>query len=179
MSDNSNVATLGGGCFWCLDAVFVELKGVTEVISGYSGGKEDNPTYEDIGKGKTGHAEAVQVKFDPDIISFKEILEIFFFTHDPTTLNRQGNDIGTQYRSAIFYHSDNQLKIANELIIKLDDEKVYDNPIVTEISKFEKFYRAEAYHQNYFNQNSTQPYCQFVISPKVTKFREKYFDKLK
>lgn len=164
--------TLGAGCFWCVEAVFQRVKGVQKVVSGYSGGEISNPTYREVVSGLTGHAEVVQVTFDPKVISLAQILEVFWKTHDPTTLNRQGADVGTQYRSAIFYHNDNQRDIALNLKKKLNDEKVWNKPIVTEISPFKRFYRAEDYHQNYFNQNPNQGYCQFVIIPKLEKFRK-------
>jgi peptide-methionine (S)-S-oxide reductase len=173
------IATLGGGCFWCVEAVYDKLKGVQTAVSGYSGGEKDNPTYEEICTGKTGHAEVVQIKFNPDFISFREILEVFFSTHDPTTLNRQGNDIGTQYRSVIFYHSEEQKVIAEEIIEELGNSGKWSKPIVTELSAFKKFFEAEPYHQNYFKLNASQPYCRVVIEPKVNKFKELYLDKLK
>ncbi len=181
MSAETNLEniTLGGGCFWCIEAVFSELKGVQTAVSGYSGGKVVNPTYEQVCSGTTGHAEVVQVKFDSEVISFKEILEVFFTVHDPTTLNRQGNDIGNQYRSAIFYHSENQKRIAKEVINELELSKKWSNPIVTELKPFDKFYKAEDYHQNYFKLNTSQPYCKVVIEPKVNKFRKLYLNQLK
>jgi peptide-methionine (S)-S-oxide reductase len=177
--ENYEITTLGGGCFWCIEAVFSELKGVQTAVSGYSGGKGDNPTYEQVCSGTTGHAEVVQIKFDPEVISFKEILEVFFSVHNPTTLNRQGNDIGTQYRSAIFYHSENQKQIAKEVINELELSKKWGNPIVTEVTPFDKFFEAEDYHQNYFKLNASQPYCKVVIEPKVSKFRKLYLNQLK
>ena len=173
------ITTLGGGCFWCIEAVFVELKGVQTAVSGYSGGKTDNPTYEQICSGKTGHAEVVQVTFDSNIVSFKEILEVFFTVHDPTTLNKQGNDVGTQYRSVIYYHSDKQKEIAQETIEELVKSARWSNPVVTELRPIEKFFEAEAYHQNYFKINSSQPYCKVVIEPKVNRFRKLYLNQLK
>ena len=173
------ITTLGGGCFWCIEAVFVELKGVQTAVSGYSGGKTDNPTYEQICSGKTGHAEVVQVTFDSNIVSFKEILEVFFTVHDPTTLNKQGNDVGTQYRSVIYYHSDKQKEIAQETIEKLEKSARWSNTVVTDLSPIEKFFEAESYHQNYFKINSSQPYCKVVIEPKVNKFRKLYLNQLK
>jgi len=170
-------ATFGGGCFWCTEAVYLALKGVETVESGYSGGETDNPTYGQISSGRTGHAEVVQITFNPSIISYKEILEIFFATHDPTTLNRQGADVGTQYRSIILYHSEEQKQTALKTIIKLKNE--YKNPIVTQIEPYKKFYIAEDYHQNYYEDNRGQPYCRMVIDPKMQKFYEKYRDKLK
>jgi peptide-methionine (S)-S-oxide reductase len=172
-------ATLGAGCFWCVEAVFDDLRGVTDVVSGYSGGTTENPTYKEVCSETTGHAEVAQITFDPEVISFKEILQVFFAVHDPTTLNRQGNDIGTSYRSAIFYHDDEQKRVAEEVIKEVTDEGVYDNPIVTEVTPFEKFWPAENYHQEYFANNPTQPYCAAVVAPKVAKFRKKFVDRLK
>jgi peptide-methionine (S)-S-oxide reductase len=172
------VATLGGGCFWCLEAVFEQLIGVEKVVSGYSGGTVDNPTYRQVTTGTTGHAEVVQVTFNPQTISYGEILEVFFTIHDPTTLNRQGADLGPQYRSAIFYHSPEQEATAREKIRSFA-AKVWDDPIVTEVSPLSDFYVAEDYHQEYYRNNRGQPYCQVVIAPKVTKFRKKYADRLK
>ncbi|MBS4057566.1 MAG: peptide-methionine (S)-S-oxide reductase MsrA [Bacteroidales bacterium] len=166
--------TLGAGCFWCVEAVFQRVNGVINVVSGYSGGKISNPTYKEVCSGLTGHAEVVQVSFDPTVISLTKILEIFWKTHDPTTLNRQGADSGTQYRSVIFYHSNAQLETASALKQKLDEAKVWEKPIVTEIAKFDRFYLAEDYHQEYFENNADQPYCRFVIIPKLEKF-EKIF----
>jgi len=176
---NLKTTTLGGGCFWCIEAVFSELKGIQLAESGYSGGKIDNPTYEQVCSGSTGHAEVVQIKFNPEIISFKEILEIFFTVHNPTTLNRQGNDVGSQYRSVIFYHSEEQREIAQEIITELNGSKKWSNTIITELTSFDKFYKAKEYHQNYFKLNSSQPYCKVVIEPKVNKFRKLYFNQLK
>ncbi|HVK54886.1 MAG TPA: peptide-methionine (S)-S-oxide reductase MsrA [Burkholderiales bacterium] len=173
------IATLGGGCFWCTEAVFSQLKGVELVESGYTGGVMQNPSYKDICTGTTGHAEVVRVTFDPNVVSYKEILEVFFTTHDPTTLNRQGNDVGTQYRSAIFYHSSLQREIAEETIRELTESRVWSNPIVTEVTPAVTFYKAEDYHQAYFELNSTQPYCQLVVAPKVAKLRKKFMDRLK
>ena len=173
------VATLGAGCFWCSEAIFQRLEGVVKVESGYSGGTVKNPTYEQVCTGRTGHAEVIQVTFDPKVISFKEILDIFWKTHDPTTLNRQGNDRGTQYRSAIFYHSDEQKKIAEEYKKEIEAAKVWDDPIVTEITKFDAFYKAENYHQDYYNQNSSQPYCMVVINPKLRKFQKEFHSRIK
>lgn len=173
------VATLGGGCFWCLEAVYEELRGVEKVESGYSGGHVPNPTYREVCSETTGHAEVVQVTFDPAVVSYKEILEVFFTIHDPTTLNRQGADVGESYRSAIFYHSDEQRRVAGEVISALETEGVWDNPIVTQVAPFEEFYVAEDYHQEYFRNNGFQPYCQVVIAPKVAKFRKQYLEKLK
>ena len=177
--ENKEIATLGSGCFWCTEAIFQELEGVEKVESGYMGGQTLNPTYKDICTGETGHAEVCQITFNPEVISFTDLLEVFWMVHNPTTLNRQGADVGTQYRSVIFYHSDEQKTIANELLEKLDKSGSWDDPIVTEISASEKFYKAENYHQNYFNQNKSQPYCSFVIKPKQDKFRKVFKDKLK
>ncbi|MBP6825460.1 MAG: peptide-methionine (S)-S-oxide reductase MsrA [Saprospiraceae bacterium] len=177
ISGQTEVATLGGGCFWCVEAVFQDLKGVLQVESGYSGGHVDNPSYREICNGTTGHAEVIRVTFDPGVITFREILEIFFSFHDPTTLNRQGNDAGTQYRSAIFYHSPEQKADAEE--IKKSEQENWSDTIVTEITPFVKYYKAEDYHQNYYKEHQSQPYCSVVISPKVRKLREKYRDKLK
>jgi peptide-methionine (S)-S-oxide reductase len=175
----SETATLGGGCFWCVEAVFDQLDGVTDVVSGYSGGHVDNPSYRQVCDGTTGHAEVVQVRFDPARLSYRELLEVFFSVHDPTTLNRQGNDVGTQYRSAIFYHSDEQQAAAATLISELNEQRVFPRPIVTEVTPFERFYPAEEYHQEYFERNGGQPYCQFVVAPKVSKFRKQYAARLK
>ena len=172
------ITTLGAGCFWCVEAVYQDLKGVYKVESGYSGGATPNPTYREIGSGTTGHAEVVQVHFDPAEISFEELLEIFWSTHDPTTLNRQGHDVGTQYRSAIFYHTPEQKGIAEKSIQEVADF-LWDDPIVTEVTPFQTFYVAENYHQNYYSLNASQPYCRAVISPKMAKLREKFSDKLK
>lgn len=179
MSQNLEVTTLGGGCFWCLEAVFDELKGVVDVVSGYSGGHVPNPTYEQVCSKQTGHAEVVQITFDPSVISYREVLEVFFTIHDPTTPNRQGNDVGPQYRSVIFYHSPEQQAVAQEVIQALTQARVWDNPIVTELVPFERFYPAEDYHQEYFKRNPYQPYCALVVGPKVAKFRKQYFDRLK
>ncbi len=173
------IATLGAGCFWCVEAVFQNLKGVEKVVSGYSGGKIKNPTYREVCSGLTGHAEVCQITFDPAVLSFTELLEVFWQTHDPTTLNRQGNDIGTQYRSVVFYHTENQKDIATKVKDKLNAEKVYPDPIVTEISAFEAFFEADNYHQDYFNMNGEQPYCSFVIRPKVEKFKKVFAEKVK
>lgn len=175
----TEVTTLGGGCFWCLEAVYDELKGVLDVVSGYTGGQIKNPTYKQICTGTTGHAEVVQVTFDTDVISFREILQVFFTIHDPTTLNRQGADVGTQYRSAIFYHSPEQKAIAEEVIAEIEAEKIWGSRIVTEISELDTFYPAEDYHQEYFINNPNQGYCMVVIAPKVAKFRKKFLTKLK
>lgn len=172
-------ATLAGGCFWCLEAVFDEMRGIESVESGYMGGKTPNPTYEQVCSGKTGHAEVVQLTFEPSVVSFKEILEVFFVIHDPTTLNRQGNDEGTQYRSAIYYHSPDQKAVAEQVIANLGSGNVYDEPIVTEVAAASQFYRAENYHQEYFRRNPGQPYCAYVVRPKVAKFRKHFLEKLK
>jgi peptide-methionine (S)-S-oxide reductase len=172
-------ATLAGGCFWCLEAVYDELEGVIEVESGYAGGKTANPTYKQVCTGATGHAEVVQITFDPSVISFRELLEVFFAIHDPTTLNRQGNDVGTQYRSAIFYHTPEQKQIAEQVIAELNAAKAWPNRIVTEVAPLTAYYPAEAYHQEYFEHNGAQPYCQIVIAPKLAKFRKKYVNRLK
>jgi peptide-methionine (S)-S-oxide reductase len=174
ISQDSQVATLGGGCFWCLEAVFEQLRGVESVVSGYSGGTVPNPSYQQVCVGNTGHAEVVQITFDPQVITFRQILEVFFDVHDPTTLNRQGADVGPQYRSAIFYHDQQQKQIAEELIEQLDEQKRWDDPIVTEVVPFEVFYKAEDYHQEYFRENPRQPYCRAVIAPKVAKFRKRH-----
>lgn len=172
-------ATLGGGCFWCVEAVYLRMKGVHKVVSGYAGGHVHNPSYEQVSAGRTGHAEVIQISYDPSVVSYVEILEVFFKTHDPTTLNRQGNDVGTQYRSIILYHNDKQKKVAQDIIEKLSKQKIYRNPIVTEIEPLTNFYKAEDYHQNYYNQNKNKPYCVFVITPKVDKFEKIFKDKLK
>jgi peptide-methionine (S)-S-oxide reductase len=173
------VATLGGGCFWCTEAVFVELKGVDKVVSGYSGGTVENPSYEDVCTGKTGHAEVVQITFDPHIISFGDLLRIFFTVHDPTTLNRQGPDVGNQYRSVIFYHDEEQRRIAKEVTGEVERNRIWGRPVVTEVTPFMAFYEAEDYHQQYFKNNRYQPYCLTVIGPKVAKFRKRYQERLK
>jgi peptide-methionine (S)-S-oxide reductase len=178
-SGQREVVTLGGGCFWCLEAVYDNLKGVTDVVSGYSGGKVPDPSYGQVCTGMTGHAEVVQVTFDPQQVSFREILEVFFSVHDPTTPNRQGADIGTQYRSAIFYHSPEQKAAAEEVLHMLETEEVWNKPIVTELTPFKAFYPAEDYHQEYFARNPGQGYCQAIISPKVAKFRKKFAERLK
>jgi len=178
-SPRTEVATLGGGCFWCLEAVYEELRGVEKVESGYSGGPIPNPTYRQVCTGTTGHAEVVQVTFDPEVVSYREILEVFFTIHDPTTLNRQGADVGPQYRSAIFYHDEEQRRVAEGVISELEAEGVWDDPIVTEVTPFDAFYVAEDYHQGYYRNNEYQPYCQVVIAPKVAKFRKQYLEKLK
>ncbi len=175
----TETATLGGGCFWCTEAIFRSLKGVETVESGYSGGKTKNPTYNEVCTGETGHAEVIHITFDPKLISFKELLEVFWKTHDPTTLNRQGADSGTQYRSVVFYHTPEQKETAEKYKSDLNKENVYNQPIVTEISAFDQFYKAENYHQNYFANNRSQGYCQFVIVPKIEKFRKIFNNKLK
>ncbi|HEX9385504.1 MAG TPA: peptide-methionine (S)-S-oxide reductase MsrA [Anaerolineales bacterium] len=179
MNTNLQTATLAGGCFWCLEAVYDEIKGVQGVESGYAGGQMDNPTYRAVCNGDTGHAEVVQVHFDLNIVSYRDLLNVFFAIHDPTTLNRQGADTGTQYRSAIFYHDDEQKKVAEELIKDLNAQKIWDRPIVTEVTKLDKFYMAEDYHQEYFARNPYQPYCMAVVSPKVSKFRKHFIEMLK
>ena len=176
---NREIATLGGGCFWCLEAVYDELDGVQEVESGYAGGTVANPSYRAVCTEKTGHAEVVQLTFDPAVISFKEILDVFFHIHDPTTLNRQGADVGTQYRSAIFYHSEEQKAVAEQAIAELEQTGVWKTPIVTEVTPLAQFYRAEDYHQEYYAHNGRQPYCRAVIAPKMRKFRKLYLTKLK
>ena len=179
MDKNLQTATLAGGCFWCLEAVFDEVKGVESVESGYSGGKVPNPGYRDVCTGATGHAEAVQIKFDPQVVTYKNILNVFFAIHDPTTLNRQGADVGTQYRSAIFYHNDEQKAEAEQLIKELNDQHIWSKPIVTEVVKLDAFYMAEDYHQEYFANNPYQPYCMAVVAPKVSKFRKHFLEMLK
>jgi len=177
MNKSKEITTLGGGCFWCLEAVFSELRGVENVTSGYSGGSVPDPSYPQICTGITGHAEVVQITYDPDMISFKDLLEIFFTVHDPTTLNRQGADVGTQYRSVIFYHTKEQERVAREVIKEVS--KIWNAPIVTELAPFKVFYQAEEYHQEYFKRNPEQMYCSVVISPKLSRFRKRYFTKLK
>jgi peptide-methionine (S)-S-oxide reductase len=179
MEQNKAIATFAGGCFWCTEAVFLEVKGVEKVVSGYIGGTTKNPTYKEISTGTTGHAEAIQITYNPSEIAFEDLLEIFFGTHDPTTLNRQGADIGTQYRSEIFYHSLAQKESAEKYIQLLEKEKLYSNPIVTKVSSATAFYPAEDYHQNYYNLNSSQDYCRMVIAPKLEKLRKYYKTKLK
>lgn len=174
-----DTATFAAGCFWCVEAVFQNLKGVHSVESGYTGGSVANPSYEEVCSGSTGHAEACQIAYDPKIVSYPELLEVFWKTHDPTTLNRQGNDSGTQYRSAIFYHNEDQKKLAEHYKSELDSSGAFDAPIVTEIVPFTKFYKAENYHQNYFNEHGAQPYCLFIIKPKVEKFKKAFKDKVK
>lgn len=178
-SRQREVATLGGGCFWCMEAVFSELKWVEKVESGYSGGTTAHPTYEQVSTGTTGHAEVVQINFDPKVISFEEILEIFFTMHDPTTLNRQGADVGTRYRSVIFCHDDEQKAIAEQVIKEITEVKIWDAPIVTQIEPFKAFYKAEDDHKDYFKKHPEQPYCKLVIAPKIAKLREHYRKKLK
>jgi peptide-methionine (S)-S-oxide reductase len=175
----SEQATLAGGCFWCLEAVYENLRGVEKVVSGYSGGRRPNPSYEQVCSGATGHAEVVQITFDPSAVSYRELLEVFFTIHDPTTPDRQGADVGTQYRSAIFYHSPEQQAAAKDLIAHLSEQKLWDNPIVTEVTPLEKFWPAEDYHQHYFVRNPGQGYCQAVVAPKVAKFRKQFLAKLK
>ena len=178
-NNNLETATLGGGCFWCTEAVFDSVIGVEDVVSGYSGGHTENPTYQEVCSETTGHAEVIQIRFNPEEISYKEILEIFFGTHDPTTLNRQGNDVGSSYRSVIFYHSPEQKETADEVIEEITEQGIFDNEIVTEVTEFTNFYPAEDYHQNYFEKNPNQPYCAAVVAPKVGKFRQKFLSKLK
>lgn len=179
VTDGLELATFAGGCFWCTEAVFLEIQGVKKVVSGYIGGTTKNPTYKDIGTGTTGHAEAIQITFDPKVVSFGELLEIFFATHDPTTLNRQGNDVGTQYRSEVFYYNDEQKQLTEDYIALMMKEKTFKNPIVTSVSPASVFYEAEDYHQNYYNQNKTQSYCSYVITPKIEKLKKNFKDKLK
>lgn len=173
------IATFAAGCFWCVEAQYQQLEGVEKVVSGYIGGHVDNPTYKEVCTGNTGHAEACNIYYDPEKISYDELLAAFWVAHDPTTLNRQGNDVGTQYRSAIFYHNEEQKQKAEEYKRRLNEEKAYDNPVVTEISPYTKFYKAEDYHQDYYNENGTQPYCVFVVKPKLDKFKKVFADKLK
>ena len=173
------VATVAGGCFWCIEAVFDDLKGVTDVVSGYTGGHVPNPTYEQVCGKRTGHAEALKVTFDPSEVSYRELLEVFFTVHDPTTRDRQGNDVGPQYRSAVFYHSPEQKRVAEEVMREVGASGMYDAPLVTELAPAGEFYEAEAYHQDYFARNPFQPYCAFVVAPKVAKFRRKYLERLK
>lgn len=178
-ADAREVATLAGGCFWCLEAVYELLRGVEKIEPGYSGGHVPNPSYDQVCTGTTGHAEVVQVTFDPDVISFRELLDVFFTIHDPTTLNRQGMDVGTQYRSAIFYHSPEQEETAKQVIAQLEAEKLWDQPVVTEVTSFEVFYPAEEYHREYYRRNPSQGYCRAVIAPKVAKARKVFLDRLK
>jgi peptide-methionine (S)-S-oxide reductase len=175
----TDVATLAGGCFWCLEAAYLELKGIEKVISGYAGGQTVNPTYQQVCSGRTGHAEVVQIIYDPSLISYRDLLNVFFTIHDPTTLNRQGADVGTQYRSAIFYHNDEQEQIAEEVIKELGNAGLWRSPIVTEVKPLEIFYPAEEYHQDYYARNTYQPYCQAVVAPKVAKVRKQFFEKLR
>jgi peptide-methionine (S)-S-oxide reductase len=175
---NMEIATFGSGCFWCTEAIFQQIKGVESVISGYSGGEVKNPTYNAVCSGETGHAEVIQVKFNPELVSYTDLLEIFWQTHDPTTLNQQGADVGTQYRSVIFYHNNEQKELAESFKQKLNKAAIYDSPIVTEISEFNTFYKAEEYHQEYYNNNKAQSYCNFVITPKLNKFKKIFKDKL-
>jgi len=173
------IATLAGGCFWCLEAIFDQLEGVLDVVSGYAGGHVPDPTYRQVCTGETGHAEVVQVTFDPDVLSYRDLLKVFFTIHDPTTPNRQGADVGTQYRSAIFTHGEEQERTAGEVIEELNEARIWDDPVVTEVVPFQAFYPAEEYHQEYFANNPNQPYCRMVIAPKVAKFRRQYLDRLK
>ena len=179
MNDQLAIATFGNGCFWCTEAIFQQLDGVESVLPGYTGGVGKNPTYKEVCTGTTGHAEVIQITFDPNIITFRELLDVFFYTHDPTTLNRQGNDVGTQYRSVIFYQDAAQREEAEKMIKQLTAEKVYDDPIVTEVTALGVFYMAEDYHKNYYNNNKNQGYCRAVINPKLDKFVKKYGSKLK
>ncbi len=179
VNDSLELATFGGGCFWCTEAMFDQLEGVISVASGYAGGSAQNPSYEDVCTGNTGHAEVIRIAFDPRKIDYEFLLEVFFNTHDPTTLNRQGNDVGTQYRSTVFYHNEAQKQAAEKMIQALTSEKVYKDPIVTEVTPISNYYRAEDYHQEYLDNNPGNPYCQMVVSPKVEKFRKKYALKLK
>lgn len=179
MSQKLEVATLAGGCFWCTEAIFKRLKGVEDVVSGYSGGTRKNPSYEQVSSEATGHAEAIQIEFDPSIISYQKILQIFFHLHDPTTMNRQGADVGTQYRSAIFYHDENQEQIAEKVKQEVADEGKYHDPIITEIVPFEAFYPAESEHQNYYENNANQGYCSYVITPKIQKLLKNYRKEVK
>ncbi len=179
MPNKFELATLAGGCFWCIESAFSSLKGIEAAISGYMGGDTNNPTYESVCTGNTGHAEVVQLTFDPTIISYREILEIFFTLHDPTQLNRQGNDIGTQYRSGIFVHNEEQKNIAQTIIDEINNEEIWPNPLVTEVTDISHFYTGELYHQGYFNKNPENQYCQAVVSPKLAKFKKTFIDKLK
>jgi peptide-methionine (S)-S-oxide reductase len=178
-NQNAAVATLAGGCFWCLEAVYDDMQGIESVLSGYMGGRVENPTYQQVCTGTTGHAEVVQVTYDPDVVTYRDLLEVFFTIHDPTTLNRQGNDVGTQYRSAIFYHNEAQKETAEFLIAELEKAHVWDSPIVTEVAPLDTFYPAEDYHQDYYQNNAYQPYCQFVVRPKLEKFRQKFAERRK
>ena len=179
MPPTTSLATLGGGCFWCLEAVYQQLEGVEQLVSGYAGGHVENPTYEEVCGKKTGHAEVVQLTYDASRVSFRDLLEVFFTIHDPTTKDRQGNDVGPQYRSVIFYHDEEQRRAAEEIIAELTAEHAFEAPIVTEVKPLTRFYAAENYHQNYFAQNSSQPYCAYVISPKLAKFRRKFAERLR
>ncbi|UCE95000.1 MAG: peptide-methionine (S)-S-oxide reductase MsrA [Flavobacteriaceae bacterium] len=179
MNEKLATATFGNGCFWCTEAIFQQLKGVHSVLPGYTGGTVKNPSYREVCNGTTGHAEAIEIKYDSNVISYRELLDIFFYTHDPTTLNRQGADVGTQYRSAIFYHDEQQKEDAETIIAQLTSEGVYDNPIVTEVTEAQVFYEAEDYHKNYYNNNKNQGYCRAVINPKLDKFMKKYGAKTK
>ncbi len=179
MGTGNQMATLAGGCFWCLEAVFDDLKGVQSVESGYSGGHVPNPTYKQVCSDTTGHAEVVRITFDPSVISYADLLRVFFTIHDPTTLNRQGNDVGTSYRSAIFYHDEEQKETAESIIKEIADAKLWPDPIVTDVTKFDAFYLAEDYHQEYFANNANQPYCRMVVAPKVAKFRKQFVERLK
>lgn len=174
MKDKTKVATLANGCFWCSETIFARLKGVKSVLPGYSGGWSENPSYDEVCTGSTGHAEAAQIEFDPSVISFEKLLDVFWHTHDPTTLNRQGADVGTQYRSAIFYHDDRQREVAEKSKMELEKSGIYKNPIVTEIMPFKKFYVAEDYHKEYYEQHQSVPYCRFVIEPKIRKLLDQY-----
>ncbi len=176
---NSQIATLGGGCFWCLEAIYKDLKGVEKVVSGYSGGNKGNPSYQEVSRGNSGHAEVVQITFDSHVVSYDDLLKIFFTIHDPTTLNRQGADVGPQYRSVIYYHDQSQRESADRIIGEVAAEKIWADPIVTQIEPFEEFFTAEEYHQDYFKRNPDQGYCQVVIAPKVTKFRKSFAAQLK
>ena len=179
MDTKRELSTVGGGCFWCLEAIYEQLDGVISVESGYTGGSQPNPTYEEVCSGTTGHVEVVQITFQSSLMTFKEILRVFFSIHDPTTLNRQGNDVGTQYRSAIFYHSISQKETAEAIIEEIETAKVFHDPLATEVVPLEKYYPAEPYHQQYYRRNSTHSYCQFVINPKIAKFRSQYSEKIK
>ncbi len=179
ISPGYEIATLAGGCFWCLEAVYDELKGVEDVVSGYAGGHVENPSYQAVCSGRTGHAEVVQIRFNSQVVSFKDLLGVFFTIHDPTTLNRQGADVGTQYRSAIFYHSLEQKMLAEQVIAEIEAAALWPNPVVTEVTPLDAFYPAEDYHQEYFRRNPYQGYCRAVVAPKVAKFRAKYLEKLK
>lgn len=178
-SGNKEVITVGGGCFWCIEAIFEQLKGVESVMSGYSGGSIPNPSYEDVCSGRTGHAEVVQITFDPKVILLKDLLQVFFTLHDPTTPNQQGADVGTQYRSVVFYRNEDQKAVTEQVITEIGAAKVWNGRIVTEIVPFKEFYKAESYHQNYYAQNSSQGYCRIVITPKIAKLRKQFLSKLK